>query len=72
MPSWIPAWESHSLMEKWAAAYDTRVRMGPDLPSRMGKVFADKLGQKLVVACKERVEAFKKIQKRIVTPYTAV
>jgi len=64
--------ESRPLMEEWTAAYDAVVRMGPDLPVRLGKVYLEKLGETLAVARKQRVEAFKKSQKRAATSYRAV
>ena len=64
--------ESRSLMEEWNAAYDRVIEMAPDLPERLGKVVAEKLGEILVVARKQRVDAFKKTQKRVATSYRAV
>lgn len=64
--------EDRPLMEEWAAAYDAVVQMGPNMPMRLGKVFADRLSEKLMMARKQRVEAYKKTQKRVATSYTAV
>ena len=63
--------ESRALMEEWNAAYDRVIEMAPDLPERLGKVVAEKLGEILVVARKQRVDAFKKTQKRVATSYRA-
>ena len=64
--------ENRSLMEEWNAAYDRVIEMAPDLPERLGKVVTEKLGEILVVARKQRVDAFKKTQKRVATSYRAV
>ena len=64
--------ESRVLMEEWNAAYDRVIEMAPGMPERLGKVLTEKLGETLVVARKQRVDAFKKTQKRVATSYRAV
>ena len=64
--------EQRALMEEWQTSYGHVVKLGDELPVRMGKVFTQKLCSSISLVRKEAVETFRLTQQRVKNAYRCV